>query len=354
MKIKLAILEADKAYLNRLVTAFSVKYSDKLEIYSFTEEETAYQALGESRINVFLASDSFQIDTSRIPAKCGFAYIVDAMGIETLRNEQVINKFQKADLIYKHILSIFSETATEITGVSMDSGEGGKTIAFLSASGGTGASSVAAACAVRFAKLGKKVLYLNLEQFGTADVFFNAEGNGDFGDIIYAIKSKKGNLSMKLESTVKQDTSGVYFYSSTQMALDMAELNSEEISSVLGNIRMCGGYDYIILDMDFSLEKSETDVLRECNQIVFVNDGSPTSNQKLSRVIASMKVLEEQNQWNLLGRCGVLYNRFSSKTSDILEIPEVTVIGGIKRYEGYGVEQLIEQLSQIEVLNELL
>ena len=34
MKIKLAILEEDKGYLNRIVSVFNTKYSDKFEIYS--------------------------------------------------------------------------------------------------------------------------------------------------------------------------------------------------------------------------------------------------------------------------------------------------------------------------------
>ena len=38
MKIKLAILEKDQCYLQRIVTVFSTKYSDNFEIYSFTDE----------------------------------------------------------------------------------------------------------------------------------------------------------------------------------------------------------------------------------------------------------------------------------------------------------------------------
>ena len=44
MKIRLAILEKDPSYLNRIVTAFSAKYSDNLEIYSFTNQELALSA----------------------------------------------------------------------------------------------------------------------------------------------------------------------------------------------------------------------------------------------------------------------------------------------------------------------
>lgn len=52
MKIKLALLDSDQNYLNRIVTAFNIKYADKLEIYSFTKLESAMAALEPSRIDV--------------------------------------------------------------------------------------------------------------------------------------------------------------------------------------------------------------------------------------------------------------------------------------------------------------
>ena len=90
--------------------------------------------------------------------------------------------------------------------------------------GGVGGSSAAAACAMRFAQKGKRALYLNLERFGSADVFFSAEGSSSLGDVIYAVKSQKGNLEIRLESSVKRDGSGVFFFSPPKLALDTAEL----------------------------------------------------------------------------------------------------------------------------------
>lgn len=70
---------------------------------------------------------------------------------------------------------------------------------------------MAAACASYYAAKGEKTLYLNFEKFGSADAFFSAEGQFDMSDIIFALKSRKANLSMKMESCVKQDRRGVYF-----------------------------------------------------------------------------------------------------------------------------------------------
>ncbi len=84
MRIKLAILEKDQSYLNRIVAVFSTKYAEKFEIYSFTDKEIALSTLDSSRIDVFVASDVFQIDTAELPKKCGFAYFVDSVDVDNV------------------------------------------------------------------------------------------------------------------------------------------------------------------------------------------------------------------------------------------------------------------------------
>ena len=69
MKIKLAILERDQSYLNRIVSVFSTKYSDKFEIYSFTNPEVALSTLDSAKIDVLVANDAFDIDVSKLPKR---------------------------------------------------------------------------------------------------------------------------------------------------------------------------------------------------------------------------------------------------------------------------------------------
>ena len=232
MKIKLAILEQDQSYLNRIVSVFSTKYADKFQIYSFTDPEVAFANLDSAKIEILVASDAFEIDTSKLPKRCGFAYFVDFADVETHLGQRAICKFQKADLIYKQILSIYSENAGNVSGLKFGD-DSSKLIFFQPVSGGVGASCMAAACAIHFAAKGKKTLYLNLEQFGSSDNFFDAEGQFDMSDVIFAIKSKKANLPIKLESCVKVDPRGVYFFSETKNAMDMLELEIDTLKEII-------------------------------------------------------------------------------------------------------------------------
>lgn len=353
MKIKLAILEDDKSYLNRIVTAFHTKYSDKLEIYSFTDAEVALETLDSAKIDVLIASDSFDIDVTRLPKRCGFAYLVDSQEIDSLKEQMAICKFQKADLIYKQILSLYSENVSSISGLKRNS-DNCTQIAFVSAAGGTGSSTMAAACAVNYAKKGRRVLYLNMEDFGSADLFFKGEGQFDMSDIVYALKSKKSNLSLKLESCLKQDASGVYFFSSTKIALDMLELDMEDVLHLLNELEIMDSFEYIILDMDFGLDKKYMKVFERTQAIVLVCDGDEMSNTKTLRAYQALTIVEEGKENIISNRMSLIYNKFSNKTGRTLDEIGLKNIGGAPRYDHASAAQIIEQLAGMNMFEHIL
>ena len=353
MKIKLAILEQDRSYLTRIVTAFGRKYADKFEIYSFTSPEVALETLNSARIEVLLSSDVFEIDVTRLPNRCAFGYLVESADVELVRNQRAICKFQKADEIYKQILSIYAEKASTITGFKVGGGEC-SVIAFCSASGGVGSSTMAAACATHFAAQGSKVLYLNLEKFGSADLFFAGQGNFDMSDIIFALKKQNVNLPMKLESCVRQDASGVYFYAGTKLALDMMELNMAEILRLINELKISSGYDYIILDTEFGLDKETLKLYRQAQAVVLIGDGSAESNCKTERAFAALSTMEMNADMPLTSRMSFIYNKVSSKSGQSLNAQGLKILGGAHKYEGATTQQIIGQLSALDLFDTIL
>lgn len=352
MKIKLAILEADESYLNRIVSVFTAKYADKFELYSFSDPKVALAALKSAKIDVFLANDLFDIPVSALPEQCGFAYFVDSADIDMIRSQKAIGKFQKAELIYKQILDIYSEKAGSFFELRTEN-RGAQVILFDSVSGGAGASSMAAACALYFALRKKRTLYLNLEKFGSSDLFFTAEGQFDISDIIYALKSKKANLSIKLESCVKQDQRGVCFYSQPKIALDMLELTCDEIVRLISEIRMAGTYEYVIIDTNLGMHKDFIEVYQQAAFVLWVSDGSEISNDKIYRAYMALLALDKRVEWSLTERIALLYNKFSNKTGKTLENIGLKSIGGAPRYEHATTNQILERLSQLDVFEKI-
>lgn len=353
MKIKLAILERDSSYLNRIVSVFNMKYGEKFEIYSFTDKDVALSTLDPSKIDVLLADDSFEIDVAMLPSRCGLAYLVENGDIESVREQRAIFKFQKVELIYKQILSVYAEKANDIGGVNFG-GDNCKLYVFSSPGGGTGSSSMAAACALHYARAGKKTIYLNLETFGGADMFFTAEGQFDMSDVIYAVKSKKANLALKLESCVRQDEQGVCFYAQSQIALDMMELGTEDILALVKELQMTGSYDYIILDMDFAADKNALSIFRKSHAMILVGDGSDLSNNKIQRAYKAIATMEQNADAPLTGRMALMYNKFSSKTSHAMEELGVRLLGGAPRYEHATPKQVVNQLAGMDMFDQII
>lgn len=351
MKIKLAILDRDARYLSRMEKAFGSKYEDKFEIYSFTDMTAALSTLEPARIEVFLASDSFEIDTNLLPKRCGFAYLVEAQDVVTFRDERAVCKFQKADLFYKEILMVYSENAERMG--FRTAGDGSRIILFAGVGGGVGASTIAAACALHFADQKQKVLYLNMEKFGSAELFFHGGGQFDMSDVIFALKSKKSNLGLKLEGSVRQDPRGVYFYSPSKIALDMMELNADDVHSLLAALSR-NGYNYIVVDADFSLDQEMLKIYKEAHAMVLVGNGTDNSNLKTERALAALKTMEHNADIPLTNRISFLYNKVSSKGSKEIRMEQLRILGGTPVYAATSTDQLLDQLRYLDAFDKIL
>jgi len=352
MRIKLAILEKDQSYLNRIVSVFNTKYADKIETYSFTDMNIALSTIESAKIDVFVVGGDFDIDFDKLPSKCGFAYFVESASVETLNNQKSICKFQKIELIYKQILSIYSEHAGNVSGYKMED-DSTKILLFSSPSGGAGTSTMAAASCLHFASKGKKVLHLCLEKYGFSDLFFSGEGQFDMSDIIFGLKSTKTNLQLKLESCVKQDARGVYFYSKSKIALDMLELSTEDVLKLLTELKIFGGYDYLVVDTDFGLDKDSLRLFAQAYSIVWIGDGSENSNNKITRAYKALTTMEQNAESPLTNRICLAYNKFSNKSSKTIGDIGIKDIGGAPRYEYASNKQIIEQLCNMEMFEKM-
>ena len=351
MKIKLAMLESDSSYLRRVVPMFNSKYAEELEIYSFTDVDAAMACLEEKKIDVFLASDSFKIDFTQIPKRCGFAFMVESLDINSIDNHKAICKFQKGELIYKQILSIYSEHVPNISGMPSSQNGAMKTIAFCSPCGGVGTSTAAAACAIALSNAGQRVLYLNAEIYGDADMFFSCDGQFDFSDVIYAVKSNKTNRAMKLQSTVKQDQTGVYYYSSVRIPLDIMEMGPNDYLTLQNELKALGCYDYVVMDVEFPKTQAAYKLFEYCNSIVLVTDSSDTSEVKVNKAIRGIQILDGQSDFAMQPRMWLLRNMDSSNNA---QQNELRMLGTFPVYETVSSAQMAKQLSLSNAFDQLM
>lgn len=352
MKVRLAILHGDVTYLNRLASILGARYPDQLTLHAFTDPEAALAALRERKIDVFLADDAFTVDPEDIPPKCGFAYFVESPEVDSVRGQPAICAFQRIELLYKQILGVFSETLGETSVRNLYSGSA-KRIVFASPCGGSGTSTAAAACAVHFAAAGKRSLYLNLETFGGADAYFSGEGSAGMSDVVYAVKSRRTNLAVKLESCVRQERHGVHYFSSAKVALDMMELTAAERVELAAALTESGRYDIVVIDADFGLDADARALFRLAHAMVWVSDGLPASDAKLCRAYAALGLLEQDSQDPLTERVCVIQNKFGGEPAPHPE-PWPRSAGVLPKLRHRADESILEQLAASDVFDAVL
>lgn len=255
MKIKVIIVDQDTNYTSHMLQVFQTRYADKVEMRVFSDVNSFYANIREAYADLVLYSSNLQLDTAELPESVVIGCLCEQSGIEEIGGVSAICKYQKVDILYKLMLGLFAEKASDMK--LKTSGNLVHVTLFTSVQGGCGTSAAAAAYALRMAKEGKKIFYLNLQKFGSSNLYFTGEGTMSFSDVIYALKSRKSNLLIKIESTLKTDPSGVDFFSDCRNAFDMIELKDDEIVSLIQAIGQVGEYEEIVVDLSGDLTERQ-------------------------------------------------------------------------------------------------
>ncbi|RGZ01875.1 AAA family ATPase [Clostridium sp. AM58-1XD] len=290
-----------------------------------------------------------------VPADVKAAYLSNDNSRTEIDGVPAIGKFKKPELIYKDILALYAERGTGKSGYRKNADSRCDMLLFQSFAGGTGASTVAVAAAVHFARTGEKVLYLNLETTGSSASFFRGEGNYSFEDVIYALKSKKTDLYLKMESSVRRDANGVYYFAPCKMAMFMLEMADEDIMEILTTLKNTSDYTKIMIDMDFALTDRCMNVMDYVDKIILVNDGTDIANTKVIRTLRALEIMEEQKQIRVLDHMSMVYNKFSSsKSSNEIGQTAVPVVGKIPPVKHASVHEIMQiMLTKPEIFERL-
>lgn len=351
MKIKVSIVESDKNYLERILDGFSGKYADKLEVYAYSSLEQM-QSDKSVVADIYMICDSYSFDKKDFSDKSVVVYFVDSKEIETLRGEKTIAKYQKLDEIYRQISDLYADISGIV--VKEKHGDGNLQIyLFTSGMGGVGKTTLAVGAAHNLAMKGKRVLYIPLEVYGNSDVHFERTKNGDLGNVIYSIKSKKSNLSLKLSTIIESNFAGVAYISSPQNSYDVGSLTKEDIEILLNEIAALNQYEYVIFDTDAGIGRMLADIAALATRIIYVTESTKTAIYKEINYIKSMKLLEHKNSSTIVSKMVTVANKSKRGQGDRPADIEVACVGAIDAVPADD-KQLVEILSKNTVLQKAL
>ncbi len=342
IKIKLGLVDSDRLYLERLTEQFGKKYGGQIEIWSFTDMSSVMRSVSENRINILVVSQDIETDEKSLSSSCVLAYLTDTPDIETYNGFGTIFRYQRTDALYRAVIGLYSEKISDRIVYRKNTGHAEITL-FLPEAEGSGATAAAAAFSEISAEKNKRTLFLNLRQFRSTGSLFVSPGDSTFTDVVFALKSRKANMKLKLDSIVKQ-CRGVYYFDSCANPSDITEMTEEELEILLDELSSSCGYDSIVIVSDFYISDRLNVLMESADRIVIVSGNSTAAEARLKRKYDAVLSAEKRMQSSFLQKTGVIYNR-----SDKALKTEFPVLGVFHDQGPVDDDELVKKIKKSDI-----
>lgn len=370
MKIKLALLDSDKNFVQRFYHTINKAYN-KLEIHVFTKESSLLNFLNDNKTDILLINESINLNTQQFAKLIVIKLLENNILQDDLSTKNIsyyyIFKYQRINLIYKEILQIYSNTyksfdenSNYLSGLPTSALQGFNKlnntiiISFMSQGLGSGTSTIASSLALKLAESGKKTLLLDLQSFATINSIFNAEGKFSMSEIIYAIKSNKENMSIRLETALKMDNSGVFFYDSCQNPFETNELKADELIKLLHFLREFGAYEYIIIDINYSLNELCFSLLKYSDKVYFVTEAKEEHHIRLNKILKSISIKEMHDNQEYMNKVGIVCNKFVNIPENDIHYEELEFACYIPKYNDVNIKSIAKEIAKTSILDALI
>ncbi|MFD1017666.1 AAA family ATPase [Thalassobacillus hwangdonensis] len=285
-KIQLTLLEEDHEYIEFLSDYLrSSEWRNRVELNVFTNERVFQEYLmQEPVIQLVLLSENankeWKIDRLKSDSSLMLIVLNDT---QHQQNEGSVFKFQPADRLMSKIITTYAE----VSETSLSSGNvKTKLLSFYSAMGGVGKTSLAVNLSRQLALVGENVFYLNLELMNSTSLFFNSPEDQHTSQLFYYAKAKPELLPVKLEELVKRDPyNQVDYFDLAVNAEEMKDFTAENLRTVIQALAGSGTYDYILVDLDSSMEERVREALMLSDLILWVLSNDVRSFHKTSHLL---------------------------------------------------------------------
>ncbi len=218
-------------------------------------------------------------------------------------------------------------------------------VSFVGTSGGVGNTVISLAIARLMARQGYQVLYLNMEDDNSSNVYTgceNIENGRSLSDYIYRVLQKKDeHLHDGTKGFTYVDGDGVRHFNTNSAVNQFKELSGDEMAVVIRGILEDGVYDYIVVDISGGLCEATDSVLNFSKVICTVTDEKPKSFYKKEAFIRRMN-----SQKNILrmGRQMDITNRSDHKSFiHVGQHTEVRDDGCFMAEVKYALEKIIDE-----------
>ena len=211
-------------------------------------------------------------------------YLTDEPALATVNEENacyILYKYQHVG----HISNILRLAHSDYSNSEMLSDETmhANIISICSSSGGTGCTTVALGICQELTRFhGKRVLYINMEEFESTATYFSYSNQltNNITKYVYSILNKKDGLRSTPEGYMLKDEYGVFAFHPATGRNPLRELNGNEFTQFINHITKEKLFSDLILDCGNGLDDSIVSAMRMSAKIFHVTGKCPDSNRR--------------------------------------------------------------------------
>lgn len=346
MLIKIAIADDDNEYVKRLV--YGLEKYNNLNISVYTEAKNLENALQTKKFDILLFAP--QVFKGQISLPKHTAAILLADGVEIIpdvcKGFAKIKKYQKISAIYHEMIGLYAEVCGSY-GMTGDNRT--RKILFYSPIGGSGKTTLSLSTAVRLARGGHSVLYINLEELASDTCYLPQSAGKGLSELLERLDSDI-NFSLKLQGLANTKMENLFYLNHFESPNDIYEMKEDELEKLITIIGSTDLYEYMIVDMGTSLN-SKTMTLFECvDQIVLIDKADEAAKAKMQCFLRQLHIINEYADKMLR------VINFGTEYGNALEmqIPTVEIVQRVRSVEtekiiltiaGAGLNQLVGMLA---------
>lgn len=336
--MKILLLDGNEDYSGRFKIYIEKKYFD-IQIETCDSVEAAEKLADAEKYDVILFDSDFDsVEKNKMDSLVGnsaFAYVSSTQ--EIINDTTTIYKYLSVTSLHSQICDVYEKKKNRVIRKEVNLEDiSTQIITFLPANGGAGSSTMAAACAIALAKE-ESVLYINLEQRPSDEVFFSGRSKKGISDLLSLLKTKYTDsaLYQTMKEIIQQDKKQSYakvsFIKGYTNIMDCLSMSPKYIDVIAQALREKFEYRYIIIDTDFMVSKLLDKILAVSDKLVFVSSASDISDVKVSQMQRYLDILKRDDDFEM-PECMMLFNQYYSAGKKSMVYDGLPVLERFSRY----------------------
>lgn len=291
-KIRLVCYSNDEDYINYFSDFLKQsEYINKVSCIFYTSVDDLYESTKDKKYHVLLHEGDIE-EKYTLP----FEKVIRISDGLIKSKTKTIGKYQPFDKTLSNVVSNFYDNKENTN--SLDGNLMSETIAFYSASGGSGKTIASLCLAKHLSNQNKKIFYISFEPLQITNIYLsNATTNSS--EIFYYMKHEKEMLYNKIEELKATDQiTNIDYFNIPTNSQEILHLTGSHVNTLVEALRRLDHYDYIIVDLSSDILDFNLSVIDQVDNIYWISDNSESSikrnNMAIEEEILGIKVNKDR------------------------------------------------------------